>query len=150
MSFENEGELKDFLTNNHNRATNGEPSAPQEMFPRNDVSPYDFGGRMPSVDQLKSRPAFRAKRVFVYDKHPADLMPVGNEGTMPIKTAAVQELVSGMAGDGDEINMHQLISALRDEASPVYTVKPGKYESHYKMDDTGEYALDFLNDSGAA
>lgn len=150
--YDDESELQSFLTENHRRVVNGEPSAPQDLTPRNDLAPNDpvFAGRSADAmaDVIKGRPGFRVKRVFLYDKHPADLVPVGNDGSMPVKVAAVQELLTGMAGSNDEVNMHQLTQALRDEASPVYSVNPGKYESHYKMPETSELDLSFLSDSG--
>lgn len=149
VQYDDESELQAFLSENHRRVVNGEPSAPQDITPRNDLDVNDpvFGGRSPDAmaDVIKSRPGFRAKRVFLYDNHPADLVPVGNDGSMPVKVRAVQELLTGMAGGGDEVNMHQLTQALRDEASPVYTSNPGKYESHYKMPETSELDLSFLN-----
>lgn len=150
LSYENESELRAFLQENHRRAVEGEPSATQDQQPRQDMlGDPALGGRTPdSFTQMHmSRPAFRAKRVLLYDQHPADLVPVGNEGTMPVDASAVKSLVDGMAGEGDKVNMHQLTQALRDEASPVFAQNPGKFESQYKMPETSELDLSFLNES---
>jgi hypothetical protein len=155
VQYDDESELQAFLTENHRRVVNGEPSAPQDLTPRHDLDPNDpvFAGRTPDAmaDVISNRPGFRVKRVFLYDNHPADLVPVGNDGNMPVKVTTVQELLTGMAGaeSGPDatVNMHQLTQALRDEASPVYSVNPGKFESHYKMPETSELDLSFLDNN---
>lgn len=120
VSFESDQELQDFLSEAHRRALDGEPNGPQ-------------GG-----------PAERVKRVFLYDEHPADFKAVGNDGNMPVDAKAVSSLVSNMAGKDGTLNMHQLVAALRDEASPVYPQNPGRHESYFKADATDELDLSFL------
>lgn len=149
VSYDDESELREMLAENHRRATNGEPSAAQDYQVRNDLDDNDpvFGGRGPDghATLASSRPAFRAKKVLLLGDHPADIVPVGNEGVMPISVESAKSLIDGMAGDGSTINMYQLIQALRDEASPVHTVAQGKFESVYKATPEGELDLSFLD-----
>lgn len=150
VAYDDPAELQSMATENHRRAINGEPSAAQDMTPRMDLNDDDnvFGGMGAEgmTARIKVRPAFRIKKVLLYDQHPADLVPVGNDGTMPISVDAVKQLVDGMADGGTEVNMHQLIQALRDEASPVLVQDAGKFESHYKMPESSVMDLGFLND----
>lgn len=145
ISIDDMDEFKAGLAEHHRRAMSGEPGAPQEQYGRNDVDPADFAV-YPSLDAMKSRPAERIKRVFVYDQHPADLVPVGNDGTTEVDVDSVNELVSGMADTSSgKVNMHRLVQALRDEASPVYPVNQGRHESQYKMQGTELTDLGFLD-----
>lgn len=120
VSFENESELQSALAEQHRRALAGEDAGPA-------------GG-----------PASRVKKVYLYDEHPTDATPVGNDGNMPVDAKAVTALVTGMTNKKGQLNMHQMVAALRDEASPVYPVDPGKHESYFKADSNSEMKLDFL------
>lgn len=145
VSYESLDELQNGLAEHHRRAVNGEPGASQDQVERTDLNPGDFD-RIPSLDTMKSRPAERVKRVFLYDQHPADFAPVGNEGEVEVDGKVLSELVKGMTNKDGFVNMQQLIEALRDEASPVYPVKQGKFESFYKQPETSELDLGFLKE----
>lgn len=146
VSFESLDELKAGLAEQHRRAVNGEPGATQDYTERTDIEPE----LARQASQVANRPAERIKRVFLFKTHPADLMPVGNEGVMPVDAEAVSKLVEGMTGSDGKLNMHQLTTALRDEASPVLTTRAGKFESHYKMEPAEELDLAFLDSAGGS
>ena len=117
MRFDSEDELKSFLTEHNRRATKGEDGGPAGY------------------------PAERIKRVIVYSKHPADYTGEG------VNADNVASLLEGMKKDeSGKVDGHQLISAVRDEMSPVYPVDQGRHESMYKMSGT-DYDLSFLGES---
>jgi len=144
------------LAEQHRRAIEGEPGAPQDLVNRTVLDPDDqlyvdpatLPENFANAARVASRPASRVRKVYMYDKHPADHVVVGNDGNAPVSAAAVQELVSGMAGEGNTVNMHQLTQALRDEASPMYPNEQGAFESHFKMPETEELDLAFLDSAG--
>jgi hypothetical protein len=86
-------------------------------------------------------PAERIHKVFTYDEHPADKSP-------KLDAEAIKTLIDGMADNNDTLDHNQLISAIRDEASPVYPLDQGRHHSMYKQDGN-ELALDFLDGDAA-
>lgn len=139
ISYEDEDELKNFLTEHHRRAVQGLPGASQDQEERSDIDYSQPGNVHP--DRAKQRPAERIFNVLEYgDTHPADLHPVG----VDVKT--VKELIEGMADEDGRIDDQQLIRALRDEVSPVYPVSQGHRESIYKADAENELDLEFLKE----
>lgn len=139
LSYENEDEVRRFIAEHHRRAINGEPGAPQDQTERPDLSHADFA-IMPSIDRMKERPAERISKVYLYDKHPADLH------NPRVSADVVKKLVDGMSDDSGTLDHEQLTRALRDEASPV-DVLAGRLDSLYKGDATGELDLSFLKDA---
>lgn len=122
VSYENEDELKSFLSEHHNRAVTGEVGGPT------------------------GHPAERVTKVLLYDQHP------GNYGLdNKVDAESVNKLVAGMTQDG-RLDSYQLAAALRDEASAVYPVDQGRHASQFKMPETGEFDLSFLDapEGGAA
>jgi hypothetical protein len=113
LNYETEDELKAFLTEQHRRAISGELGGP--------------GGN----------PAERISKVITYDQHPADLHPVG------VSAESTAAIIEGMKVGEGNFDPNQLVSAIRDEASPVYPVDQGPHESLYKADGT-ELDLAFL------
>jgi len=71
MSFEDEDELKGFLSEHHRRAVEGEAGGPT------------------------GQPAERVKKVLLYDNHPGD-----NDNTM-VNASNISTLVSGMSKKGE-------------------------------------------------
>lgn len=139
LVYENESEVEAFVREHHRRAISGEPGATQDQVLRADLGPEDFAV-MPSIDQMKSRPAERVSKVYLYNEHPGDTY----DSRVSVDT--VKTLIDGMAGDGNTINHEQLVAALRDEASPVHIQDQGRLESFYKVDADGELDLAFLKD----
>lgn len=139
LSYEDESEVVDFVREHHRRAVNGEPGATQNQVLRADLGPEDFAV-MPSLDQMKSRPAERISKVYLYDKHPNESF----DSTVPVDV--VKQLVEGMAGDSGKVDHEQLMRALRDEVSPVHTMDQGRLESIYKAEADGQLDLAFLKD----
>lgn len=139
MSYDSEDEVKNFVAEHHRRAVNGEPGATQNQHERNDLDPGDFAV-MPSVDRMKERPAERISAVLLYDAHPIDLTDTR------VSAETVKTLVDGMSDNRGTLSHDQLISALRDEASPIYPVSQGRLESIYKATPAGELDLSFLKD----
>jgi len=87
-------------------------------------------------------PAERITKILLYDNHPADY-------PASVNAASLNDLVSGMAKE-NELDGNQLISAVRDEMSPIYPISQGRHESIFKMDGA-EKSLDFLaGDNDAA
>lgn len=127
VSYEDLDELKGGLFEQNRRAMAGEPGAAQDQEVRSDIDYSDPG--MIHPDRAKQRPAERVYSIIEYgDTHPADLH------SETVATRKLEELVTGMADDSGEVNPHQLISALRDEVSPVYPVDQGRHESIYKAE----------------
>jgi hypothetical protein len=140
ISFEDEDELKAGLFEQHRRAVNGEPGAAQDYSVRDDLGAAEEA----AAHRIATRPAERVKRVIIYDTHPADLVPVGNDGNQPVDAQQAHKLVDAMTRGDGSLNMHQLTQALRDEVSPVYPVDQGRHESMFKMDGS-EFDTAFLS-----
>jgi hypothetical protein len=141
MSYRTEDELRSALAEHHRRAVNGEPGAAQDWYPRSDIE-SDLSMQ---AEHNSQRPAERVKLVLLYDEHPADISAVGSDGNQLVDAKAVTDLLSGMTSDG-KVNMHQLVQALRDEASPVYPVDQGAHASFYKAKEAGTLDLKFLKE----
>lgn len=141
VSFDTLDELKAGLFEHNRRAINGEPGSAQDYLERDDIEPE----LSRQAARVAERPAERVKRVLLYDKHPADFSPVGNEGNQPVDAATVVDLVSGMTDSAGKINLHQLNNAMRDEASPVYPRSQGRHESMFKMKELEELDMSFLD-----
>lgn len=139
MSVDDEDEFRGGLLEQHKRAVNGEPGSAQDWEERYDVTE----DQKRAAFAIASRPAERVKRIIMYDRHPADLVPVGNDGSQPVDANAAHELLDGMTSSDGTVNTHQLTAALRDEVSPVYPLDQGKHKSMFKMEGT-EYSTDFL------
>lgn len=118
VSYSNEDELKSFIAEQHRRAIMGEVGGPT------------------------GHPAERITKVLLYDQHPANYLAGGR-----VDAKALSELVKGMTEDGT-VDAQQLTQALRDEVSPVYPNAQGRHESQYKMPETSELDLSFLNNGG--
>lgn len=116
VSYDNEQELKDFIQEHHSRALAGEAGGPT------------------------GHPAERVTKVLLYDQHPANWGAGGR-----VWSDKTKELIDGMTQD-NSFDLHQLTTALRDEVSPVFTQDQGRHESLYKMKETGELDLSFLNE----
>ena len=140
VSYDDIEELKSGLKEHHRRAVNGEPGASQDQSARDDLDPNDFAV-LPTVDQMKSRPAERVTRVITYPVHPGDY---NQEGL--VHTEELGKLIEGMTKDG-VVDANQLRGALRDEVSPVYPNDQGRHESMYKMHGDEMTDLSWLEDS---
>lgn len=136
ISYDDEAELKSFLSEHHRRAITGEPGAPQDQVVRDDIDYSDPG--MVHPDRATQRPAERIHKVLTYSDHPADMYSTG-VGLDTVKTLAEGMSVGGV------VDHEQLIRALRDEVSPVYPVNQGNLHSIYKAQEDGELDLAFLN-----
>lgn len=111
-----EGDEKDVLRGikeHHRRALNGEIGGPT------------------------GHPAERVKRIFVYDRHPADFLSAGSvsveEAESRVKDAIKRAAESGVVGLAAlQRELDQMVSPMhrRDEAGP--------HESWYKMKETKE------------
>lgn len=88
--------------------------------------------------------AERIKRVLIYDDHPGQ--------TLAVRADDVNALVDGMKKADGTLDENQLIAALRDEASPVFTQKQGRHDSDYRIKESDEMDLTFLdaNEEGAS
>ena len=129
VHYDSLDELKAGLKEHHRRAISGEPGSAQDQTMRDDLNPSDFGV-LPSLDQMKSRPAERVHKVITYEVHPDDF---NMEGL--VHTEELTKLIDGMSKDG-VVDANQLRSALRDEVSPVFPNDQGRHESIYKMNGT--------------
>jgi hypothetical protein len=120
LQFDSEDELKGFLEEHHRRALAGEDGGPT------------------------GHAAERISRVIVYKSHPGDY--AGNA----VSSDNLKNLLDGMTQEGGVVDGNQLMSAIRDEMSPVYPVDQGRHESIYKMEGQ-DYDLSFLGgDKNAA
>lgn len=140
LSYENDDELKAFLTEHRRRAITGEPGAPQDQVERTDLTEADFA-HMPSMDRIKSRPAERISKVYLYDKHPADL----HDPRLPVNDVHVitEKMVDVTNG---RIDHNELTQVLQQEASAVRSgPKESAHDSFYKATPAGELDLAFLD-----
>lgn len=114
VSYETDAELQAALKEHHNRAVSGEAGGPA------------------------GHNAERVSKVILYGTtHPGD-------DNSNVNATNVGSLVSGMTKADGSLDAHQLISALRDEMSPVYPQDQGRHESMYKANGQ-EMDLSFLN-----
>src|SRR6266403_5337460 len=88
VSYDDEAELKSFLSEHHRRVVNGEPGAAQDQVERGDINYSDPG--MVHPDKAKLRPAERIHKVLLYSEHPVDL----HGSTVNVGT--VKSLIDGM------------------------------------------------------
>lgn len=112
-------ELKAFAQEHHRRAVNGEAGGPT------------------------GHNAERIKKVLLYENHPGD-----DTNSDQLDAQTVSDLISGMAGNKGKVSMSQLVAALRDEASPVYTLDQGRHASQFKADAVKEFSYDELMGGG--
>lgn len=83
-----------------------------------------------SPQDTPAGPAIRIKRVFKYDRHPADLTEAGIIDTSTA-TAVIEKVAQG-----DLVSVHELTAAIRDELDPM--VESAPHESNYKMTEVAE------------
>jgi hypothetical protein len=129
-NYATEEEMESAISAHHRRAMNGEAALPRERsFPRTDVD-------MP-VGEL---PAVRIKRVFAYDKHPADLHEFQGVGEDVVKSE-LKEAVAASTENG-VVHVPKLAAKVRDITNPVIE-NAGRHESQFKAEGK-EVNLDFL------
>jgi hypothetical protein len=135
VSYDDEAELKSFLSEHNRRATTGEFGAAQDYVPRGDIEPELAA----QASRTASRPAERIHKVLLYSDHPVDLH------SSAVNADTAKNLIDGMAVGG-EFNHEQLVQALRDEASAMYPQDQGRLHSMFKAQEDGELDLAFLGD----
>lgn len=137
VSYDDLDELKTGLKAHHRRAVEGDPGSAQDWSERSDIDPEEARG----AHAIATRPAERVKRVFLYDEHPGGNDPSNDS----VDANTVNTLVAGMTQSDGKLPAFQLISALRDELSPVHPTDQGRHESMYKADGEEMTDLSFLD-----
>lgn len=128
MSAESDEEALGALKNQHERALKGE-SGRGKSTPRHDLEP--------DAPQVMDYPAERVKRVFVYEKHPADY----NEDMTMSSEVLRKELDSLLKGE-KVVNVMEFAAKIRDLVNPIHNEEDiGRHDSQYRMKEDKELKL---------